>query len=220
MPLNPKYKLGFLFLICFLIGIFIEFIIKAYFCHSYQECLQRFFPQNKKDISQKRYLKKIKTLIQNINKEDILKKIPKIESLDISAINISNKDISGDCYDVIPLNENETLIYLGDASSPQITPNMLIHVTNLLIISLLKKEITLKKLIIKLNKIITDKTTNNVFITAVFSIRDKKRNILTIVQAGHEEVLHFNTTKKEVIKTKKGGIAIANPLFNKKNIKK
>lgn len=42
--------------------------------------------------------------------------IPKLKSFEISAINVSSKQVGGDYYDVIKLAENDYLIAIGDVS--------------------------------------------------------------------------------------------------------
>jgi len=144
---------------------------------------------------------------QKIQEDLIPKQIPKMEGLDISAGIVPAEEIGGDVYDFINKDENNIMFYIGDVTGHGVPSGILGSVANAIFFSKVK-EPDLRKIIIDVNAVIKAKSPANMFLTLCLLNWDKTKNQLSYVNAGHEQMIHFNAQTQAVGLLKGGGIAL------------
>ena len=133
--------------------------------------------------------------------------IPKIKGLDISATYVPCKEVSGDFYDIIQLNENEYVFVIADVSGKGIPGAMLVSTMQAILKAYLEYSKDLKSIITNLNDRIIKNTTEDRFITFFFGLYNAEETTLTYINAGHNPpilILDENEQKR----LDKGGIFI------------
>ena len=113
------------------------------------------------------------------------KSIPEIPDYDISAINISTKQVGGDYYGVMQLNDNDFLLAIADVSGKGIPASLLMANLQATIRALAPTNELLTEKTGKTNNIIFENTSTSKFITFFWGILDKSDNSFTYVNAGH-----------------------------------
>lgn len=142
-----------------------------------------------------------------IQKDLIPKIIPKIKGLDIAAGLLPAEEIGGDCYDFLKTDDDNMLFYLGDVTGHGVPSGLVVSVTNALIYNY-EDEKDIKKLLTRVNKILKDKTSANMFITLVMLHWNAELEKLRYVSCGHEQMIHFHLKDKKVTLTPAGGVAL------------
>lgn len=114
---------------------------------------------------------------------------PVIKDYQIAAINIPAKEVGGDYYDVIQLDEYRYAICFGDVSGKGISAGLLMSNIQATMRSLLLSQVEPADCVSKANKLIYATTTNDKFITFFHGILDLRDNSFTYCNAGHDAPL-------------------------------
>ncbi len=144
---------------------------------------------------------------QKIQEDLIPKQLPIMEGLDISAGIVPAEEIGGDVYDFINKDDNNIMFYIGDVTGHGVPSGILGSVANAMFFSK-AKDASLKQIIIDVNAVIKAKSPANMFLTLCLLNWEKTKRQLTYVNAGHEQMIHFNAQTQAVDLLKGGGIAL------------
>lgn len=143
----------------------------------------------------------------SIQKELLPKEIPSMPGLDISAGLLPAEEIGGDCYDFLTADDKNLLMYLGDVTGHGVPSGIVVSIANALIYNY-SNSLDIKDTLIRVNKIIKDKTSSNMFITLVMLHWNAAMNQLKYVSAGHEQMIHYHAKDGKVTLTPAGGLAL------------
>jgi HAMP domain-containing protein len=144
---------------------------------------------------------------QQIQEGLIPKELPALPGLDFSAGIVAAEEIGGDVYDFITRDENNMMFYIGDVTGHGVPSGILGSIANAMFFSK-TKDADLKQIIIDVNAVIKAKSPPNMFLTLCLLNWDKIKNQLSYVNAGHEQMIHFNGQTQDVQLLKGGGIAL------------
>ncbi|MEJ2051459.1 MAG: SpoIIE family protein phosphatase [Calditrichota bacterium] len=117
------------------------------------------------------------------------------------------KVIGGDFYSVFPLNENETVFCIADATGKGISGALLVSTLHATLKAYLDFTNDLVLILTKLNHLIDELSTSDKYITLFIALYDKQTSDLTYINAGHNPPILF-TKKDKYEKLKKGGVCI------------
>ena len=163
-----------------------------------------------------RFLKENELAISNLQKQAVLKKerelagevqkslFPEIKRFEkfIHAKNIPARDVSGDYYDIIEINENEFYFTLADVSGKGVRSGMLMAKASSVFRTLANLSLPLEKIVYIVNNEIVEAKFKGMFITAVFGKMNVLNGEIEIVNAGHESIMLFDESKNfEFIKS-------------------
>ena len=137
--------------------------------------------------------------------------IPNYSDLDISATLIPAKDVGGDYYNIIKLDEEFSLFVIADVSGKGIPAALIVSVIYSSLITQIKQsgsKINLLILVETLNKVLIEATTNDRFVTAWVGIYEHSTKILKGVNAGHNYPYLIRNKLEKPIELTKGGIML------------
>ena len=137
----------------------------------------------------------------------IPKHLPKVANLEMSGIYIPSKGIGGDFYSVFPLNENETVFCIADATGKGISGALLVSTMHATLKAYLDFTNDLVLILTKLNHLIDELSTSDKYITLFIALYDKRTSDLIYINAGHNPPILF-TKKDKYERLKKGGVCI------------
>lgn len=149
-------------------------------------------------------------LAAKIQRQIIPKEVPKIEGLEIATALIPAEEVGGDCYDFIPVSDDKTIIYLSDVTGHGVPSGLVVSIANALMYGFAGQG-SIKDLLIHVNTILKKKTSQNMFMTLLmlqYQIQKNAAPKISMVSAGHPEMLHFSARTGEVTGEKGGGIAL------------
>ena len=153
-----------------------------------------------------RYLNENELAIENEKKQLILKKEREIagevqkklfpeafeDSKLIYARNIPARDVSGDYYDYIRINDNEIYFTLADVSGKGIKAGILMANASSVFRSLAKLEKPLSTIARYVNNQVSDSSYQGMFITAVIGKINLKTHEVEYINHGHEPIMVFD----------------------------
>lgn len=146
-----------------------------------------------KETLEKRRIEEELSIAREIQQGLLPKRIPDITGYDVSAINISSKQVGGDYYEVMALNENQYVIAIADVSGKGVPASLLMSNLQATIRALSPINESLTEKTGKINNIIFENTSTNKFITFFWGVLDVKENSLTYVNAGHNPPILLHT---------------------------
>lgn len=124
-------------------------------------------------------------LAYEIQKNLLPTTLPKDERIDIYAVTIPSKLVSGDYYDVIKINNDEFIIVIADVCGKGVSASLLMSNLQASLKSILLFTDDLKKVVNLLNKIVLLNTPIEQFITFFICKLNLKNFVLEYVNAGH-----------------------------------
>ena len=137
-----------------------------------------------------------------------LKSVPKVAGIDVSFFMSPAKEIGGDYYDFFEKGDKFALT-IADVSGKGVSAGLIVAIMQTYLQNKYQKENDLKKLIVDLNKYLSNKITAGMFFaTLLFFEWDSKKKKLCYVSCGHEHILHFHAKTKTIESIRSGGLAL------------
>jgi sigma-B regulation protein RsbU (phosphoserine phosphatase) len=146
-------------------------------------------------------------LARNIQSRILSKTMPVLDQMLIHGINVPSKQVGGDYFDVINIEEKYLGITIADVSGKGMGAALLMSNLQASLHSLVKENYSLDKLVGRINNVIYQNTDPEKYITFFYGQLDKKTLSMDYVNAGHNPpyVLHKDGTIDELIT---GGIIL------------
>lgn len=137
--------------------------------------------------------------------------LPSFDNIDISAKLIPAKEVGGDYYNVIKINDNQTLLFVADVSGKSVSAALIVStiysfIQTYLIIS--KEKFDLKDFVQSLNRFLITSTTQDKFATAWFGLLIHPEKKIISINAGHNPTYFFDSSISELIELNKGGLLL------------
>jgi sigma-B regulation protein RsbU (phosphoserine phosphatase) len=115
-----------------------------------------------------------------------------LEEFEVYAHNKPAKEVSGDFYDFIRIDDDRMLLVLGDASGKGVPACMIMTMTRSILRSLCARFTSLEELLVELNDILFKDTEASRFMTMAVVLIDGKNFTVDCARAGHTELLLRN----------------------------
>ena len=159
-----------------------------------------------KEELEKHKLEEELELAREIQRNLFPSEIVQLNNFEISAENISSKQVGGDYFDVIRKDEENCYIAIADVSGKGVPAALLMANLQAFLKSVCKQGVSLVEGTAMINDLISENVTGGKFITFFWaSINDKNRTI-SYVNAGHNPPLLVRDGK--IIKLRKGGMIL------------
>jgi sigma-B regulation protein RsbU (phosphoserine phosphatase) len=139
--------------------------------------------------------------------------LPKIAGLDIAATYIPCKEVSGDFFDVIRLNENEYVLIVADVSGKSIPGALLVSTMQATLKAYFEYSHDLLSVIVNLNRRIMQQTTPDRYITFFFGIYNTQNNSFRYINAGHNPPILLSADNS-IAELRTGGIFLGSLPWN------
>lgn len=110
---------------------------------------------------------------------------PDLETCEIYGVNISSKQVGGDYFDVLKVDEENYIVAIADVSGKGIPASLLMSNVQASLLALSTEVKAFELLVAKVNNIIYANTTADKFITFFGGILNIKNRTFTYVNAGH-----------------------------------
>ncbi len=132
---------------------------------------------------------------------------PQIEGYDIAGFSIPAREVGGDLFDFIPLNEEELAFSLGDVTGKGFPAAMLMANTHAAIRS---QTLALDKIDLSIgraNNLMCQSTGSGKFVTLFFGVFNSEKHTLNFCNAGHDDPILISP-EGEISRLKTGGIVL------------
>jgi len=159
-----------------------------------------------KEALEKQKMEEELEIARDIQKNLLPHSIPEFSNFDIAAVTLSSKQVGGDYYDIITLDQNTFCLAIGDVSGKGVPAALLVANLQAFLKTTCKQGMKLDEATGLINDLISENTTDGKFITFFWGIFDNETKVLNYVNAGHNPPLLIRDGK--IIKLEKGGIIL------------
>ncbi len=146
-------------------------------------------------------------IAKEIQKGLLPARLPDVPRFDVSATNISSKQVGGDYYDFIQLSSQQYVIAIGDVSGKGTPASLLMANLQATIRALVPIGLSLTELTKRVNDLISDNTSSGRFITFFWGMLHTESKIFKYVNAGHNLPFLIHQDRS-VTRLDKGGIIL------------
>ena len=134
--------------------------------------------------------------------------IPEIKGLDLSAINISSRQVGGDYFDIIETPDGNHIFAIADVTGKGMPAALLMANLQSMLHVLLPVDITLSEATERINNLIFRNTPSDKFITFFWAKYMSDQRILQYVNAGHNPPLLLRKNENEFSELSDGGLLL------------
>lgn len=121
---------------------------------------------------------------------------PNAKKFDISATSIPSKDVGGDFYDFIKIDEDKYAIIIADVSGKGLAAGLFMTMTRSILRVYFSQEHNPSKILLKANKHIYQDSKTGMFVTCFLVVVDTKKKSITYSNAGHLVQYFIKSDKK------------------------
>ena len=142
-------------------------------------------------LSERQRLNQELTFTRNLQRSMLPPELPRWGHFMVQAYSRSSKEVSGDFYDYVEIDEDRLLVVIGDASGKGIPACMIMAMTRSFIRANVARFTTLKQLLLDLNDNLYHDMGDGRYITLGICLLNRKENTLEYARAGHTELLVY-----------------------------
>ncbi|MGE5680669.1 MAG: SpoIIE family protein phosphatase [Bacillota bacterium] len=159
-----------------------------------------------KEALEKQKMEEDLEIARGIQKNLLPQRIPKMKHFDISAVNVSSKQVGGDYYDLVKFANNSCLFAIGDVSGKGVPAALLMANLQAFLKSICRQGMELDQATNVINDLVSENTAMGNFITFFWGVINDETKMLTYVNAGHNPPLLIREGK--IQKLTKGGMIL------------
>jgi phosphoserine phosphatase RsbU/P len=160
-----------------------------------------------KEALEKQKMEEELEIAREIQRNLLPRSIPdKFNNFDIAAVNISSKQVGGDYYDFISLDENNFCVAIADVSGKGVPASLLVANIQAFLKVICKQGMKLNEATTLINDLITENITDGKFITFFWGLLENDSRKMVYVNAGHNPPLVIRDNN--IIKLKTGGMLL------------
>jgi len=145
-------------------------------------------------------------IAKDIQRNLLPQKLPEYPGYDLSALNVSSKQVGGDYYDVIALDDENFILAIADVSGKGVPASLMMANIQAFLQVICKQGMKIEEATGLINDLITSNSSEGRFITFFWGIVNTKKNSFTYVNAGHNPPLLLSDGKIKLLD--KGGIIL------------
>lgn len=159
-----------------------------------------------REALEKQKLEEELDLAREIQRNLLPHNIPAHKNFDIAAMNISSKQVGGDYYDIIKLDNDECCVAIADVSGKGVPASLLMANLQAFLQVICRQDIPLADATGLLNDLISENTSDGKFITFFWGLLNDGERTFQYVNAGHNPPLLVRDGK--ITKLEIGGMIL------------
>lgn len=125
--------------------------------------------------------------------------IPLLNDFDIAALNIPAKDVGGDFYDFIPINDEKIGIAIANVSEKGVPAALLMALSKTIVQTKAMKTHEVSEVMEYLNKLVMVEADEGIDLSLFYGVLDVKNKTLTYINAGHESPLVYKKSNGNMV---------------------
>ncbi len=157
---------------------------------------------------QRRQTEQELNLARRIQKTFLPEKLPEIPGYQLAVEWQTARQVGGDFYDVIPLDDGKFGMIVADVSDKGLPASLYMTVSRTLLRAVSREFSTPARTLERVNQLLQLDSTQSFFVTLVYMILNTKNGELTYTIAGHNPPYILDPSQKSATRFPKGGIAL------------
>jgi sigma-B regulation protein RsbU (phosphoserine phosphatase) len=145
-------------------------------------------------------------LAREIQQNLLPQTLPRFSNFDLAAINMSSKQVGGDYYDVIALDDDRFCVAIADVSGKGAPASLLMANIQAFLQVICRQDLNIVESTALINDLISANTSDGRFITFFWAVINNEEKKMTYVNAGHNHPLLIRDG--EIKKLNKGGMIL------------
>ena len=145
-------------------------------------------------------------LAREIQQNLLPQTLPRFSNFDLAAINMSSKQVGGDYYDVIALDDDRFCVAIADVSGKGAPASLLMANIQAFLQVICRQDLNIVESTALINDLISANTSDGRFITFFWALINNEEKKMTYVNAGHNHPLLIRDGK--IRKLNKGGMIL------------
>jgi serine phosphatase RsbU (regulator of sigma subunit) len=173
------------------------------------------FNEMTKSLRQAQHLREERAAIENelsiatdIQTKLLPDRIPQIAGFDIFSYYLSAREVGGDYYDFLVIDQDHLGVVVADVSGKGIPGAMVMTMVRSLLRMASQREMSPKETLKKVNRILAKDIRRGMFVTAVYGVLEVSTRTFRLCSAGHNPVLFMSAKSKKIRQIKPNGIAL------------
>jgi serine phosphatase RsbU (regulator of sigma subunit) len=134
--------------------------------------------------------------------------MPELPGLEITAKTRSSTEVGGDTFDIIQVDEDNTITYIGDVTGHGVPAGLIMIMVDVLIHTFTTQYKTTKEIMTHVNQHLYPRIDSTLFMTMIMFHWNTHMQRLTYSSAGHEHIIHYHAKTQKCTVTRSGGIAL------------
>lgn len=173
-----------------------------------QASVSAYYARLKDAILDKERLDRDLTLATNIQQAMLPGELPAFEHLEIAAYNNSARQVGGDYYDVLQVDDEHIGIAIADVSGKGIVGALVMAVCRSVLRAHAENNLSPVDVLLAVRKTIASDVPEDMFITMSYLVLNIHTLELKLARAGHEPLLHFQRETGTVVDVEPDGAAL------------
>ena len=176
-----------------------------------------YVPDYMKRIYHREQLQRELEIARDVQMTFLPQEDPHISGLDVVSMCIPAREVGGDYFDYVRLDDQRFGVAIGDVSGKGIPAAIYMTLTKGLFQSLATSHDSPREVLIRLNQLFFRNARRDIFISMIYSVFDMKRKTMTFARAGHNPMILHRGSEKLTEELCPPGIAIGfeqDHLFN------
>lgn len=133
---------------------------------------------------------------------------PDVPGYELSGINVPARQVSGDYYDYIKVDERRVGVAIADVSGKGVPASLIMAMCRSVIRSEAVGKISAAEVLCRVNEQLYPDIKEDMFISVAYFILDTQTNVVTMARAGHDAPLWYHAAGQDVEKLSPKGIAM------------
>lgn len=133
---------------------------------------------------------------------------PEVNGYELSGINVPARQVSGDYFDFIRVDETRMGIAIADVSGKGVPASLIMAMCRSVIRSEAKGKTSAAEVLCRVNQQLYPDIKEDMFISMAYMILDTESNSVVLARAGHDAPLLFRSATQEVEKLSPKGMAL------------
>ncbi len=159
-------------------------------------------------LDEKRKMDYDLSLASRIQAALLPKAIPHLPGVELAAFSVSAKQVGGDYYDVVDIDQDHVGLAIADVSGKSVSGAIVMSVCRSLLRIGAKDCVSPRETLCRLSRMIGDDLPEDMFITFLYMVLNTRTRELTVARAGHLSPIIYSHERGQISTVESEGIAI------------
>jgi len=136
------------------------------------------------------------------------KQEPRLAGLDVASRLITAREVGGDYYDLITLDDHRLFVLISDVSGKGTSASFYMALLKGVVVTLTAQAFAPEHILRQLNEVFYTHTPKDIFVSMIFGVLDTRAATFSYIRAGHCPVLYYTAQDNQVMELVPPGMAV------------
>jgi serine phosphatase RsbU (regulator of sigma subunit) len=150
------------------------------------------------ELLRRERLKRDLEIAAQVHKSILPTSFPNIPNFEFAALARPAREIGGDLYDVISVDDNNVGIVMADASGKSVQAAIYMAIVRALFLSQARANLSVTEIAHSVHRYLLKVSTAEMFVTVFYANLNHKSGQMTFIRGGHDRPIYYHAATKEV----------------------